>query len=68
MDLFGETHLSCAKAPSRYFVVRVQPLQRDLPIRVNVKPRHSENKTMQNIFQRLKGGKPFNRRVRVLSP
>jgi len=68
MDLFGEAQLSCAKAPSCYFVEPVQPLQRDLPIRANVKPRHSENKTMQNIFQRLKGGKPFNRRVRVLSP
>ena len=63
MDLFGETNLPRSEAPSRHFVKCLQPPQRNLPIRANVEPRHSENKPMQNIFQRIKGRKTFDRRV-----
>jgi hypothetical protein len=63
MDLFGETKFSRSEILSRYFVKYVQPPQGNLSIRTNIEPRHSENKPMQNIFQRVKGGKALHRRV-----
>src|SRR5260370_39591544 len=67
MNLLGETKLPRAKAPQRYFVKPVQSPQGGLPISSNVEFRHSENKSMQNVFQCIEGGKTFDRRASASS-
>src|SRR3974390_1977112 len=41
----------------------VQSPQGGLPIGSNIEARHSENESMQNVFQRIEGGKMFDGRT-----
>ena len=67
MDLFGETKLPRAKAPQYYFVKSVQSPQGGFPIGSNIESRHSENKSVQYLFQRIQSGKTFDRRASASS-
>src|SRR5437667_8318553 len=63
MDLLGETKLPHTKTPERCFVKSVQSTQGGFAIGCNVESRHPENKSMQDVFQRIEGGKTFDKRT-----
>src|ERR1700736_571582 len=62
MNLSGQTNLSASKLLDDCVVEGLKSTQGDLPIRANVKSRYSENESMENTFQRLKGRKASDRR------
>src|SRR6478672_8883377 len=63
MNLFSQAELAGAKTPLGSFVKYDQPPQRAFSIGADVEARHPQNEAMQNIFQRLQGGKALDRRV-----